>query len=129
MGIENISTNNKRGDSPTGWENKGSRDAYLERVRELETYDLSGSLEKAAKIEEGFTVDVGGDFEDREGYWQACCIMREFYEKGADTKKIESKINSVIYNNVAQGNMCADIFSGHYNGERDATNMIARVIL
>ena len=119
--------NNNSANSYSGWDDGTETKNQVEKKEILETRDLISALDFAAQREEGFTVEVGGDYEDSNGYWQATCFMRRSYDKGADTNKIADNIYKTVEDEVAYGDIVADIYAGKF--EDSKREMIARAII
>ena len=119
--------NNNSANSYRGWDD-GTESKYLFEKKEiLETRDLICALDFAAQREEGFTVTVGGNYVDSNGYSQATSFMCKSYDKGADTNKIADNIHKTVEDEVAYGDIVADIYAGKL--EDSKREMIARAIL
>ncbi len=119
--------NSNSANSYSGWDDETGTKNQVEKKEILETRDLISALDFAAQREEGFTVNVGGNYVDNEGYQQVMSFMSKSYDKGADTKEIADNIYETVEHEVAYGDIVADIYAGKLKGsERE---MIARAII
>lgn len=119
--------NSNSANSYSGWDDETETKNQVEKKEILETRNLISALDFAAQREEGFTVEVGGNYVDSDGYWQATSFMCESYDKGADTKKIADNIHKTVGYEAVDGDIVADIYAGKL--EDSKREMIARAIL
>lgn len=102
----------KNAESPNGWSdmepnlNGEQNETWREK--------LEGLVEKATQLEDGFTISVGGEWEDAEGYQQSGTLVRNHYDKGTSYDTVTNDIYEAMDNVGTPYGFGVHVFSGDY---------------